>query len=114
MSLRVRDRGKRIPVSKTFTDKQKLRLPDEGYILEYVGEMLSGYCIKNGEIVYNSPEFHGFGWHHLTWTCCPTRKRVAGKDPDYPAIFEHFKTHEEMVAKHPELAANFPKAPNDF
>jgi hypothetical protein len=103
-------------LSKTFTDKQKLRLPDEGYLLEYYEGIpgVTGFCLRNGEIRYNNPRNYGFGWHYLTWTCCPTRKALTRKSTEFPVLYEHFETHEEMIAKHPELEANFPKAQNDF
>jgi hypothetical protein len=100
--------------TKTFTQKQIDRLPDEGYWLQYpsAGKRPSAVCIMNGQLKYIHNEW-GKDWCTLMWTCCYTKKEIA--NPEFPStIYEHYKTHLDMITAHPELDNAFQnKAPND-
>jgi hypothetical protein len=102
--------------TKTFTDKQKARLPDVGYLVVsqvHEGQLRSQgvYCIMNGAVKY----IHDCGnheWSTLLWSCCPTRKQQA---ESYYGSYEHFATHELMMARFPDIKSSARvKAPNDF
>lgn len=103
---------------KEFTDKQKQRLPDPGYIvsgLKYVDNKIIPYptvqCVMNGECKYVHWDF-GESWETLQWTCCTTRKQLIN-DPD---DIKWYPSHDEMMKAHPEFI-NEPmgvKAPNDY
>ena len=94
---------------KTFTAAQIKRLPKEGYLIEvfngpqYVSK--TAYCIKNGKIKYarldiiKGEKFLEHSWETLLWTCCPTKGQI--KNPVTHTTYEHFKTHEELIVKHP-------------
>ncbi len=101
---------------REWTEKQKQRLPKDGYWLEfYNGNFYKGiicYCIMNGYIKYVRSEYPT-PWGTLVWTCCPTQHMITNSGEAYK--YEHYSTHEEMTSAHPELTENFKEKPiNDF
>ena len=101
--------------TKTFTPNQIKQLPDEGYWLEYntLVPRPAAYCIMNGQVKYIH-SLHGYKWSKLLWSCCLTRNQIANPQ-SHVVRHEHFKTHEDMIAAHPELDAAYKtKSPNDY
>lgn len=107
--------------SHTFTAAQIKRLPQEGYWLVFFNapqyQSKTAYCIKNGKIQYarldiiKGEKFLEHSWATLSWTCCPTKREI--KDPITHTTYEYFKTHKELITKHPLVV--FQALPlNDF
>ena len=97
---------------KPFNQRQLERLAAPGYWVEGVGAYVDVICISHNAVKYCRSMWKSRDWTTLLWSCAPT-KRTCLKDG-----FQHYPTHAEMMAAHPEFADKIPyachKAPNDF
>jgi hypothetical protein len=104
---------KKSGVLKEFSEKQLERLPAAGYLVEMIGDNSASatfYCVKNGAVKYFRGKPDGT-WATLMWSCCPTAKTIAGRNP-HGITYRHFADYDALRAAYPEIAP-LVKAPND-
>lgn len=101
---------------KKWTPLQEYRLPEPGYLLQYVNDDVSNYsiiCIKNGYVKYSRSLVMDNLWHTLLWSCCPTKKQISESDKNGSIMrYEWFSSYTEFITTHPEIRVQV--APNDF
>lgn len=101
-------------VGSTQVNMGKERLPDPGFYVEWYGKANPEFIAGSQDpshtfsVIYISPEktckyIHwswGDDWTTLTWTCAPTRKKIAAAaaaspDKDIERYY-YFPTHQEL------------------
>lgn len=105
---------KKSGVLKEFSEKQLARLPAAGYWVEMIGDNAASatfYCVMNGAVKYFRGKPDG-QWATLLWSCCPTAKTIAARNP-HGITYRHFADYGALLAAYPGIAP-LVKSPNDL
>ncbi len=105
---------KKSGVLKEFSEKQLARLPAAGYLVEMIGDNPASatfFCVMNGAVKYFRGKPDGT-WATLMWSCCPTAKTIAARNP-HGITYRHFVDYGALLAAYPDIAPRA-KSPNDL